>query len=388
MRSMPSNYAKPRPERRPIRILAILEAASVTGPAKNLLELCRTVRISGDLAITVAVFERSGGKSDFTLAAEETGVQLFRIPERSALDFAAVARLRETIGAEDPDIVQTHAVKSHFLVYLSRVWKQRRWIAWHHGYTTTNLKMRVYNQFDRVSLRAASRVFTVSEAFRRQLLDRGVAPPRIDVLHNSVSLDWAERVRALDRAAIRTDLGIAPDEQVLLAVGRMSHEKRHVDLLEAYQGLRREGLRVRLILVGDGPERGRLQAAADPYVIFTGQVRDTAPYYAVADLMALPSLTEGSPNVLLESMAARIPVVATRVGGVPEIVSDGESALLVPACDTASLGAAIREVLQNTEKRTRLVEEARAVIEARHTPDARANALIALYRKALSGPSE
>ena len=367
----------------PIRVLAILEAKTVTGPAKNLLELCRTVSGWPEIHVAVACFDRGGGDNDFTAAAAEAGVKVLRIPEQSSWDLSTVSGLRRLIEIESPDIVQTHAVKSHFLIYLSRVWKQRRWIAFHHGYTATDVKMRVYNQFDRLSLPAAHRIVTVSHAFERQLLGLGIPRSRIEVLHNSVSPEWAAHVESMDRAAIRSSLGIEPEEEVLLAVGRMSKEKRHIDLLEAYHVLQRQGVRARLILAGDGPERARLEAAGDAGVIFTGQVRDPAPYYAAADVMVLPSLTEGSPNVLLEAMAAGIPVVATSVGGIPEIVSHEKSALLVQPLRPEALGTAIRELLEDPAKRCRLVAQARDLIKIGHTPEARARALLRLYQAML-----
>src|SRR5207244_790974 len=152
-------------------------------------------------------------------------------------------------------------------------WRMRPWVAFHHGYTTTDRKMRFYNQLDRLSLRAPARLMTVSEAFERQLVGRGIDRRRITVLHNSVDPAWAERVRSADRAAIRAGLGIQPEERVLLAIGRMSREKAHIDLVSAYRSLR-ERAPVRLILVGDGPERPRLEQAAGDGVLFTGQVSD------------------------------------------------------------------------------------------------------------------
>jgi glycosyltransferase involved in cell wall biosynthesis len=366
-------------------VFAVLEARTVTGPAKNLLELCHTLKDRRELRVAVALFDRGWDLSDFTMAADAAGVKVMRIREQKAFDLSPMRQLKEFIAAEDPDIVQTHSIKSHFLIYLSRVWKQRPWIAFHHGYTTTDLKMHVYNQFDRVSLRAPRRIVTVSQAFERQLTRLGIERSRIEVLHNSVSQQWAGHVQSLDRAKVRAELGIDPDERLLLAVGRMSKEKRHNDLLDAYRLLLKQGLKARLILVGDGPERAGLEAAGDPGVLFTGQIRDTAPYYAAADVLVLPSLTEGSPNVLLEAMAVGLPVVATAVGGVPEIVAHEESALLVEPLRPEALAGAVREMLEDGAKRARLVDKARDLVRLRHTPEARAQVVLGVYRGVMGG---
>jgi glycosyltransferase involved in cell wall biosynthesis len=369
-----------------IRVLAFIEATVVTGPAKNLIEFCRTVRDANTVEVSIATFTRGAESTAFTDAVGEAGIPLTSIPERSALDTGVIGRMRSLVSETRPDIVQTHAVKSHFLLYLSRIWKHHPWVAFHHGYTTTDRKMRLYNQLDRISLRAPARLATVSLAFERQLAGRGIDASRITVLHNAVDPRWAGRVLSTDRMEARRQLGITPDESVLIAVGRLSLEKGHIDLIHAFRELRGKGRPARLILVGDGPERSSLERVAEEGVVFTGQVRDTAPYYAAADLMILPSLTEGSPNVLLEAMAVNVPVVATEVGGIPEIVRHGETALLVPPRSPMLLAEAIEQILSQPDLRSSLTANARAVIAARHAPEARARTLVELYRGMLQSP--
>ena len=364
-----------------MKILAFVEATTVTGPAKNLIEFYRTVRDWNAVSLSIATFVRGGDPpSAFADAVREAGIPLAPIPERSRFDRAVPARIQALAAELQPTILQTHAVKSHFLVYRSGLWRTRPWVAFHHGYTTTDLKMRLYNQLDRLSLRHPARLVTVSRAFERQLVGQGIARSKITVLQNAVGPCWAERVRNTAAAEARSALGIAPHESVLLAVGRMSAEKAHIDLIHAFHQLKGKGRAARLILVGDGPERPHLENAAGDGVIFTGQVRDTTPYYAAADVLVLPSLTEGSPNVLLEAMAVDVPVVATEVGGTPEIVRDRESALLVPPRNPVRLAEAIEEVLSDAELRRSLTTHALAAIAQNHSPESRARTLVELYR--------
>src|SRR5204863_4056449 len=133
-------------------------------------------------------------------------------------------------------------------------------------------------------------------------------------------------------------------------------------------------LRCKLVIVGDGPERDRLESAAarsgvSQRIIFAGQVADVQTFYAIANVFVLPSHTEGSPNVLLEAMAANVPIVATAVGGVPEIVENEESALLVPASDPAALLAAIARLLADAELGQRLTKNAAKLVVENHSPE-------------------
>lgn len=367
----------------PLRILAFVEAATVTGPAKNLIDFGRTIREGNRVQLSIATFTRGAGDGGFTNAVREAGLPLSPIHEASALDRHVLGRIRLLVDEIRPQIIQTHAVKSHFLVYLSGLWKKLPWIAFHHGYTTTDAKMRLYNQLDRVSLRKPARLVTVSLAFQRQLVGQGVSASRIAVVQNAVDPRWPLRVSSIDRADARRSLGIGAEETVLLAVGRLSQEKAHIHLVQAFNTMRQQKKNVRLLLVGDGPERSALEQVAGPGVIFAGQIQDTASYYAVADVLVLPSLTEGSPNVLLEAMAAGVPVVATAVGGIPEIVRDRDSALLVAPRRPELLAAAIEELLADPKLRSSLTANARNLIAKNHSPAARAHNLVAIYESVL-----
>ncbi|HWX42775.1 MAG TPA: glycosyltransferase [Blastocatellia bacterium] len=394
---------------RAIKLLAVIEATSVGGPAGNLIDFCRRARdLSGaEIDASIVTFIRNSklrgaeehaqsrgeanehrGSNQFVAAALEAGVQVDLVDERFRFDPGVIARLRQIVEERTPDIIQTHNVKSHFLMRASGLGRRFPWVAFHHGYTDTDLKMRAYNKLDRWSLPHADRVVTVSRAFATQLERKGVRADRIRVLHNSVSFEKFDSAEAESGDSLRLRLGISPDEQVVLAVGRLSREKGHSVLMSAFNiWLKsRPADSTRLVIVGDGPERGRLLAASESVgiadrVIFAGQVSDVRPYYKMADVMALPSYTEGSPNVLLEAMAAGVPIVATAVGGVPEIVTNGESALLTPAGDAPSLAAGISALLHDRELARELTGNARSIVCRDHSPESRVNSLIGIYHE-------
>jgi glycosyltransferase involved in cell wall biosynthesis len=131
-----------------------------------------------------------------------------------------------------------------------------------------------------------------------------------------------------------------------------------------------------------------LEAAAElpglkERVVFAGQVSDVNSFYAAADVFVLPSHSEGSPHVLLEAMAAEVPVVATSVGGVPEIVEDDVSALLVPSADPTALASAISRVLNDKELARRLTKNAAELITTRYTPENYVRSLVKIYREVI-----
>jgi glycosyltransferase involved in cell wall biosynthesis len=277
-------------------------------------------------------------------------------------------------------------IKSHFLIKLAGLGKKYPWIAYHHGYTATDLKMRAYNQLNRWSLPSATRVNTVCHEFANQLTRAGVRRDRIVVSHNSVVAP--RPVSNDERQALRERVGICAGERVVLAVGRLSHEKGHADLVEAISLLREldAGLKFKLIIVGEGPELQRLQSAIrerrlEPTVIFAGHVHDVAPYYAIADVLALPSHSEGSPNVLLEAMAAGLPTVATSVGGVPEIATSEKHALLVSPRDPQALARGLNQVLTAPDLAQTFSANSRAHVARYFSPESYAYSLIRIYQE-------
>ena len=385
----------PAPESR-TRILAIVEATNVNAVAKNMFEFHRAAdelrQQSNDapaIELSLVTFDRGQDSAEFVSAARELGLAVDVIRERRRFDTSVISALRKIVAERAPDVVVTHQVKSHFLMRLSRLWQEYPWVAFSHGYTTTDRKMLLYNRLDRWSLRKADRVVTVCEAFAKNLAGAGVPHERICVQHNSIRPEPAAGVKEVQ--ALRERLGVSEGERIVLAVGRLSQEKAHVDLLRAFRNLGDTAttINVRLVIVGDGPEREALKAAAaslglSDRVTFAGQASDVRPFYAIADVLVNPSHSEGSPYVLLEAIAANLPIVATAVGGVPEMLQNNETALLVPAGDPRALGDAIARLLSDQQLAQKLSANAVTLTALRFSPESYARSLVKIYRELTS----
>jgi glycosyltransferase involved in cell wall biosynthesis len=215
------------------------------------------------------------------------------------------------------------------------------------------------------ALRRADRVFCPSAYLRDIALGWGLAPRRVSVLPNP-----APEVPALPpREALRAELGLDPDAAVLVFAGRLGRQKSLGTLLEAIAQVPD----VELVVAGDGPERAALEQQAmslalDERVRFVGSVpRDIVlRLFGAADASVLPSAWENFPHTVVEALALGCPVVATRVGGVPEIVNDGENGLLVPPRDAAALAGAIERLFADPALRAMLAGAAPASV-AGHT---------------------
>ncbi len=210
--------------------------------------------------------------------------------------------------------------------------------------------------------RAAARIVTSGELLRQQLMrENGIDASKIDSVPTGVDpATFAPR----DRAAARAELNLSQSAPLVGIIGALRSWKGHRVLLDAMTQLRRA--EVRLVIVGEGPQRAPLEAQVDALglrarVLFAGQQRDVTPWLAACDACALPSYAnEGLPQVLVQAMFAGVPCVTTDVGGIPEIARDGETALVVPREDAPALAAALDRLLLVPSVGAALAKRARA----------------------------
>jgi glycosyltransferase involved in cell wall biosynthesis len=212
----------------------------------------------------------------------------------------------------------------------------------------------------RLTRRLDDAVIAVCELARQVEIERtGAAPDKVVTIYNGI--DPFPAVPSETVAQLRHDFGLRSDAPVAICVSRLHPQKGHEDLLAAWRRVTAVYPHVDLLIVGDGRRRSELErlAARQSHVHFTGQRDDVAELLALSDLLILPSLWEGLPNVVLEAMAAGLPVVATAVGGTPELVIDGKTGLLVPPRDPAALAQAILALLTEPDLAQRLGENGR-----------------------------
>ncbi|HEX4167718.1 MAG TPA: glycosyltransferase family 4 protein, partial [Bryobacteraceae bacterium] len=350
---------------------------NISGPAKNLIRFAIRSRPAVDLhVLTYSRTPENQPPTLFQKALREAGIPFTLIRERGRFDLSILRALTTELRALDPAIIQTHAPKSHFLFSLIKHRFPARWLAYHHGYTNEDTKMRAYNALNRLSLRRADRVATVCSPFRDDLLKEGVKLNKISVLHNSIEEDW---LAGSVRESRETNTPF-----VFLCIGRLSHEKGHAYLLEAIQSVAAATSRdFRLDLIGAGALGPALEETARSLGIanrvrFLGSHADVRPFFAEADAFVLPSLSEGSPNVLLEAMAARVPILASAVGGIPELV--GDCAVLIPPADSKALASGMLQFLKEPGLGLSLAQKAFNRVSRKFTPERYVHRMFALYR--------
>ena len=228
-------------------------------------------------------------------------------------------------------------------------------------------------------------VIAISRAARDALAERGIDADRVTIVPSGVAV---ETFAGLERAAARAALGVDQDAPVVAIVASLHERKGHAVLLDALARLARSGGAPLCLAAGTGPEGDALQDRAQRRGIagrvrWLGQVADVRPVLAAADVVAMPSLAEGLGVAAIEAMAAGRPVVASAVGGLPELIADGEHGLLVPPADAAALAAALARCLGDPALRARLGASGRLRAEAFSTL-AMARGTASVYERALA----
>ena len=348
----------------------ILHLRTVTGPGggpeKTILNSPRYIGAGYEMRLGYFRPKRDP-KYDLPARAAALGVTLVDFPESGAIDLGALKRLSREIRNFRPHVIHAHDYKTNLLSVLFRKWYGVPVVTTVHGYAPRTARLNRYYAFDRWSLRRMEHVIAVSEDIYNQVLRIGVKPDRCTMIPNAIDAEAYRRRQARNEA--KRQWGISPERLLVGAIGRLSPEKGFDLLIRAADRLLGEGLPLELAIAGEGPARGELEraiAACDhrDHMRLLGHCADVLPLCEALDVVVLSSLREGLPNVLLEAMAMQNAIVATRVAGVPKVIDDGVSGLLVPPGDEVGLVAAMRRVLEDAPLRDSLGATARnSVVE-------------------------
>jgi glycosyltransferase involved in cell wall biosynthesis len=280
------------------------------------------------------------------------GIKAHKILIKSPFSPALIVQIRRLVKKLGINIIHTHGYKSDISSLVAGIGLGIRRVATVHGFISTDTKLKIYNRLDIKALRFFDRVITVNNPQRLFLIKNGISPDRLRVVHNGVDCSEFSRIRI--RTDIKKDLEIDGANPVILYLGRLTKEKGLPVLLEAFRRVLQEIPSTRLLVAGSGPlemevkEHARL-LVIDKAIGFLGFRTDTVDLLGAADVLALSSETEGIPVCVLEAMSMEVPVVATAVGGTPEILENGKEGILVPPGDSRAFAEALLRILKNPE---------------------------------------
>jgi L-malate glycosyltransferase len=365
--------------RRKPKVMQVVLSLTPGGTERLVVEICRRLRPEFDVAVCCLDDEGAWSADLRAVDIEVTAIK------RKAGFRPGVGRTIAQLAAEQQiDLLHCHQYSPFVYGRIAAVWNRRlRLVYTEHGRFSDAppgwkrcLVNPLLTTFD-------GAIVAVSHELRDYMIDSRFARDKVGVIHNGI--DPGPLPTEGDRRRARRNLGLASDAFVVATVARLDPVKDLLTLLEAFAEVRRRTPRAQLLIVGDGPERARLEERARrsdlaAAVRITGFRPDVRALLPAADAYVSSSISEGISITILEAMAAGVPVIATAVGGTPEILADG-SGVLVPSRSPAQIADAVLALAHDERRRTSLAAAGRLRLETSFTIDRMVEDYARAYRR-------
>ena len=355
----------------PKRILLVADNPYTGGVTSHILSILAAMRGQRRFEFLVACFPGRNEDAALIRAAERLGTHVHVFTMAHPFDIRVLKAYRTFLNDNHIQVVHTHGYRGNVIAALART--PLPVVSTCHGeIVEPALRTRLWQWLSLRAMRRHARVIACSDYVRRWLIDKGLAETRVVTVHNSYAPTEAELGLGVPRL---------PDELVVLYVGRLVAGKGLDTLLEAAVGIEK----MLVVLVGDGPLRDSLEAQAcrlGVRVHFAGAMENPTPYYRRADVVVLPSRMEAMPMVLIEAAAHAKPVIATRVGGIPEIVSDDQTGILIESSDAGQLHDALDRI-RDPGLRAAMGQHALERWRNGFSPEIMADRLVRIYEELL-----
>ncbi len=368
------------------RILHLIASDSVGGQEKQLLYHARDTRDSG-YEVVLGSFQDDGEPPELLTYASRYGIETVSVP--GGIRPGLVDDLAQYLRSGQIDLLCTHGYKATVVGHFAAKHANIPWVPFVWDFTAETWQVTLYERLERSLLTRCPWVVCISPAQARELgrMRRGRRSPL--VIQNAV-LAPRETGLLQEPTPNRKELGFSGRSFVFGAAGRFSREKGHRYLLDAFALLHRmlPGQAMELVLLGEGREETALRAQArrlgiEQRVCFAGFQRRAAAWMKVMDCLVQPSLTDGTPNSVLEAMFLGVPVIATNVGGIPDVIQDGQTGLLVEPSAAIPMAEAMKKMVRSGALRNRLASEAKYRVKEDFSPQRQRALLEMLYRAML-----
>jgi glycosyltransferase involved in cell wall biosynthesis len=375
-----------QPTQTPVpQVFILIDTRIIGGPGRGLFHFLDSADHTTFGYSICAFRHRAPGSTEFLDACGARGYHLLVLDQRGRIDLSLLSRLEKAFRAQKGNILQTHGYKAHVLGYLLRKRLRVPWIAFSHGWTSENIKVRLYNALGRWCMKHADTIVAVSKPLADEAKALTRSADKVMYLPNAIGLQTLPPLSGRDE--LRSSLRIPCSSLVVGCLGRLSPEKGQDILIRAVGAL--VDKTVHLLIVGEGPERDALtqlahRAGLGDRVHFVGYQPLPTAYYDASDLIAIPSRSEGLPNVLLESMAYRKIVVATPVGEIPQVITSGHLGFLSASYRPQDFAVTLQEAISNTDNFPSIQGHAFQLIEASYDAKPRARRIVDLYNSLLA----
>ena len=357
------------------------------GPEKTILNSPRFIQAEGfDASVAYLCPPGDPIRESLRDRAAAANCPLYLLDDHGPFDVRLISRVTRLCRELKIDILQAHDYKSNVLAWCVRKWYRCRLVTMLHGWTDMSGRMPLYKRIDQFFLRYFESLICVSPDLVEECERLRIPKQRLHHVPNAIDVEHFRR--RLDPISAKEAIQARPDRFLIGSVGRLSQEKGFDRLIQAVVLLQQQGLPLDLWIAGDGPEREELtriigQHTTDGSIRLLGQMADLRMFYQAMDLFVLNSTREGLPNVLLEALALETPSIATRVGGVPDLIKPGRTGYLIEPQDDLELVQSIQRAISSPELGAEMAAAGRKNIVERFGFDARMKKIATIYRDML-----
>lgn len=373
-----------------MKILHVIDSGGLYGAEIMLLNLMQEQMASGVEPFLASIGDTGVEEKPIETEAKHRGIRVAVFRMKPGPNIFGVLSVLRFAWDEKIDIFHSHGYKGNILFgFLPRFVRRVPMVSTLHGWTWSGgmSRMRIYEWLDSLSLSFLDRVITVNSVMKTHPRIKNKLGIALDIVPNGIPLCTKEprkEVAELDADII----GFCRQGYTIGAIGRLSSEKGYAALLEVVATISAQGNDIRLVILGEGGLRSNLEAAArklkiEKKILMPGYVSDAKQYLPFFNLFVMPSLTEGLPIVLLEAMQAAVPIVASRVGGIPDVLQEGRCGLLVkPGC-SESLELGITNVMQKPKEAVERADLASRRVLEDYSSKAMAQKYQEIYKRVL-----
>ncbi|MDH4099356.1 MAG: glycosyltransferase [Nitrospirota bacterium] len=347
-------------------ILHLIASNFFGGPERQI--LAHALRLDPDrYRFLLASYKEEGRSSEIIEKARELKIPTREILAQGAFNPRTITELASMLKDEKIDILCVHGFKSNVVGRLASWMAGIPMIAISRGWTWETPRVRFYEKLDRAFLKFADHIVAVSEGQQKKILDLAIPVEKVSVIHNGIDLNGARPPEKTGN--LKRELGLGEADILVMSAGRLSPEKNYGGLIDVAKLVTQKKHDVAFTVFGEGFLRGELearvrQAGLEKKFFFPGFRKDVKSSMAEADIFVLPSFTEGLPNVVLEAYAVKKPVVATAVGGTPEVVEDGVSGFLTRPEETEKMAEHILRLAGDPDLRREMGEKGHERVRA------------------------
>jgi glycosyltransferase involved in cell wall biosynthesis len=373
------------------KVLHLIDSAGMYGAEKVVVTLLAELKDTDFSGVLGCIREREDEIPQIAIEATKQNIPVHYFTMKRGFNLSGIRSIANFIHDNKITVIHSHGYKPNIFLALFFS-KQVKTVATVHGWSkeTAHLKTMIYKYLDSLALKRMNCIIAVSKAIAKELMQRGLQANKIEIIYNGINVNNSHDIYHEDFSQLRKKYEISPNTFVIGTLGRLAAVKGHTYLIQAMPAIVQEIPNCKLLIAGDGPLKADLHHQIkllnlENHAKLIGYIKDIAGLFSITDLFVLPSLSEGLPITLLEAMACGKPVVASAAGGIPEVITNECTGVLIPPADANGLAQAITLLHKDKDRMKKLSANSRELVENNFSAKSMASHYAMMYSQLITG---